>query len=129
MQKPIEQRYGLTVAILITGTMFAIAHLDFTPMLWPYYVAVAAIYGTVTYHTGSVWPAIVLHTSGNLYSNFDLLLHGRAEWQAPSTAAELVWVTGVDSAFLRSVMAFTILAAGVVWANARLATVAAEASR
>jgi hypothetical protein len=47
MQGPIERRYGLLVAILITGTMFAIVHLDFTPILWPYYVAVAAIYGTV----------------------------------------------------------------------------------
>jgi membrane protease YdiL (CAAX protease family) len=36
MQGPIERRYGLVVAILITGTMFAIAHLDFTWQLWPY---------------------------------------------------------------------------------------------
>lgn len=42
MQGPIERRHG--VAILITGTMFAVAHLDFTLILWPYYVAVAAIY-------------------------------------------------------------------------------------
>ena len=39
MQGPIERRYGLPVAILITGTMFAVAHLDFTLILWPYYVA------------------------------------------------------------------------------------------
>src|SRR5262245_12169757 len=40
MQGPIEQRFGLPVAILVTGTMFALAHLDFTLALWPYYVAV-----------------------------------------------------------------------------------------
>ena len=40
MQGPIERRHGLLVAILITGTMFAVAHLDFTLILWPYYVAV-----------------------------------------------------------------------------------------
>src|ERR1700753_2785607 len=79
MQGPIERGYGLVVAILITGTMFAIAHLDFTFVLWPYYLAVAAIYGTVTHLTRSILPAIVLHTSGNLYSNFDLYLHGQAE--------------------------------------------------
>jgi membrane protease YdiL (CAAX protease family) len=45
MQQPIEQQLGLGVAILITGTMFAVAHLDFTWVLWPYYVAVAAAYG------------------------------------------------------------------------------------
>ena len=66
MQGPIERQYGLMVAILVTGTMFAVAHLDFTPILWPYYVAVAAIYGTVTYLTRSILPAVVLHTSGNL---------------------------------------------------------------
>src|SRR5687767_15536912 len=67
MQGPIERRHGLVVAILITGTMFAIAHLDFTLILWPYYVAVAAIYGTVTSITGSILPAVVLHTAGNIY--------------------------------------------------------------
>ena len=39
--------------------MFAVPHVDFTPILWPYYVAVAAIYGTVTYLTSSILPAIV----------------------------------------------------------------------
>src|SRR5437763_1000232 len=43
MQGPLERRFGLSVAILVTGTMFAVAHLDSTPILWPYYVAVAAI--------------------------------------------------------------------------------------
>jgi membrane protease YdiL (CAAX protease family) len=76
MQGPIERRFGILRAILITGTMFALAHLDFTPILWPYYVAVAAIYGIITHITGSILPAIVLHTAGNLYSNFDLYLHG-----------------------------------------------------
>jgi membrane protease YdiL (CAAX protease family) len=127
MQGPIERRYGLTVAILITGTMFAVAHLDFTLILWPYYVAVAAIYGTVTYLTNSVWPAVVLHTGGNIYSNVDLLLHGQAEWQASSGAAELVWATGVDAAFVGSAVALLVVAAGVVWAYATLAGAAREA--
>jgi membrane protease YdiL (CAAX protease family) len=87
MQYPIERRYGLPVAILITGTMFAVAHLDFTPILWPYYVAVAAIYGVVAYLTQSILPAIVLHTAGNVYSNLDLWLHGQAEWQKAAGAS------------------------------------------
>ena len=96
MQGPIERRFGLPRAILITGTMFAVAHLDFTPVLWPYYVAVAAIYGTVTHITGSILPAIVLHTAGNLYSNFDLYLHGQAEWQAPASQAASIAKTDSD---------------------------------
>jgi membrane protease YdiL (CAAX protease family) len=121
MQGPIERRYGLVVAILITGTMFAVAHLDFAPILWPYYVAVAAIYGTVTYLTGSILPAVVLHTGGNLYSNFDLWLHGQAEWQASPGAAALIWTTGADKGFWISIVALLIVLTGTGWAYARLA--------
>src|SRR4051794_30747542 len=117
----IERRYGLVVAILISGTMFAVAHLDFTLILWPYYVAVAAIYGTVTYLTESILPAVVLHTSGNLYSNLDLWLHGQAEWQAPSGPATLIWQTGADRSFWISSLAFLIVTVGTVWAYFRLA--------
>ena len=45
--------------------MFAVATLIHSALL-PYYVAVAAIYGTVTHLTDSILPAIVLHPGGNL---------------------------------------------------------------
>jgi membrane protease YdiL (CAAX protease family) len=124
MQGPIERSHGLVVAILITGTLFAVAHLDFTLILWPYYVAVAAIYGTVTYLTKSILPAVVLHTGGNLYSNLDLWLHGQAEWQAASGPAALVWKTGADESFWITSFTLLIVAAGMVWAYFRLAEVA-----
>jgi membrane protease YdiL (CAAX protease family) len=101
--------------------MFAVAHLDFTPILWPYYVAVAAIYGVVTYLTNSILPAVVLHTAGNLFSNTDLWLHGKAEWQAPSGPAALIWTTGVDRSFWTGSLAFLLAAAIMVWAYFRLA--------
>ena len=126
MQGPLERRLGLAVAILITGTMFAVAHLDFTLVLWPYYVAVAAIYGVVTALTNSVWPAVVLHTAGNLYSNIDLLLHGQAEWQAPGGATQLVWTTGVDEAFVWLAVASIVVAVLTVWAFTRLANATSE---
>lgn len=121
MQGPIERSHGLLVAILVTGTMFAVAHLDFTPALWPYYVAVAAIYGVVTHLCRSILPAIVLHTGGNLYSNLDLWLHGQAEWQAASKPAGLIWQTGTDRAFWLSAAAFAALTVAAVWAYFRLA--------
>jgi membrane protease YdiL (CAAX protease family) len=124
MQRPIERRYGLAIAILITGTMFAVAHLDFTLILWPYYLAVTAIYGTVTYLTESILPAIVLHTSGNIYSNIDLWLHGQAEWQASSGAAELIWKTGADASFRMSSIALFIVGTAMVWAFFKLARAA-----
>jgi len=127
MQGPIERRYGLLVAILITGTMFAVAHLDFTPVLWPYYVAVAAIYGTVTYLTGSILPAVVLHTGGNVYSNLDLWRHGQAEWQAAAGPATLIWKTGADAAFWTTSAALLVVVAATVLAYLKLARIARSA--
>jgi len=119
MQGPIERQAGPVVAIVVTGVMFAVAHLDFTPVLLPYYVAVAAIYGLVTYLTGSILPAIVLHTVGNIYSNTDLWLRGRAEWQSPS-AAERQWAAG--GSVWPAVVAELVLVIATVLAYRRLAT-------
>jgi membrane protease YdiL (CAAX protease family) len=124
MQRPIERRHGLVAAILLTGTMFAVAHLDFTLILWPYYVAVAAIYGTVTYLTDSILPAIVLHTSGNIYSNIDLLLHGQAEWQASSGATAVIRETGANVSFSIAVAVLLVVVAAMVLAYIKLARVA-----
>jgi membrane protease YdiL (CAAX protease family) len=126
MQGAIERRYGLPVALLVTGTMFPLSHLDFTPVLWPYYLAVAALYGTVTHLCRSIRPAIVLHTAGNLYSNFDLWLHGRSDWQAPASAGALVWKTGADAAFWISLSAFALAALATFAAFARLAAVSSS---
>jgi membrane protease YdiL (CAAX protease family) len=121
MQGPIERRSGLTIAVLVTGTMFAVAHLDFTLILWPYYVAVAAIYGTVTCLAKSILPAVALHTGGNLYSNIDLWLHGQSEWQAGSGPASLVWKTGADASFWTASGALLIVTAAMIGAFTRLA--------
>lgn len=73
MQGPIERRCGLPIAILITGTMFALVHLGFTPILWPYYVAVAALYGVVTSRTNSILPAMF---STRLETRIPILISG-----------------------------------------------------
>jgi membrane protease YdiL (CAAX protease family) len=121
MQGPIERRHGPVLAILITGVMFAVAHLDFTPVLLPYYVAVAAIYGMATYLTDSILPAVVLHTSGNIYSNTDLWWRGRAEWQASRGTSGLIWESGADMAFWMSAVAIIVLAVAMVWSYFMLA--------
>ena len=126
MQGPIERSVGLLPAILITGTMFALAHLDFTPILWPYYVAVAAIYGAITHAAGSIFPAILLHTAGNLYSNFDLYLHGQAEWQAPAGQAASIWKTGPDASFWWTVVSLIAFSGLMVLAYLRLRKAGAE---
>jgi membrane protease YdiL (CAAX protease family) len=124
MQGPIERRLGLPLAILITGTMFAIAHLDFTWILWPYYVTVAAIYGIVTHLARSIFPAVVLHASGNVYSNLTLWLTGRAEWQTSSGPTALVWSSGADRPFLISIAVLVVVSAAMVWAYFMLARAA-----
>ncbi len=124
MQGPIERRHGLWIAILISGTMFAVAHLDFTWTLWPYYLAVSALYGSVTSLCGSIRPAIVLHTAGNLYSNFDLWLHRQAEWQAGAAGTAPIPTTGADAIVWRTGIALLAAAAATGWAYLRLARAA-----
>ena len=120
MQRPIERRHGPGLAILVTGVMFAVAHLDFAPTLLPYYVAVAAIYGMVTYLTDSILPAVVLHAGGNFFSNIDLWRRGRAEWQSLG-GETLIWSAGTDASFWTTVLTVVVSAAAMVWAYSRLA--------
>jgi hypothetical protein len=105
--------------------MFAVAHLDFTLILWPYYVAVAAIYGTVTYLSQSILPAVVLHTLGNIYSNLHLWLYGLAEWQW-SPQSTLIWNSGPDTSFWIAVASMISLTALSIWTYFRLAAVTRE---
>ena len=128
MQGAIERRCGVVVAILVTGTIFTITHLPPTLILWlwPYYVAVAAMYGTVTYLTRSILPSLVLHTGWNLYANLDVWLHGQAEWPGPSGRTALIWQTGADASFWISSTSLVIVAAAMVWAYSRLARVAGQ---
>ena len=129
MQGPLERTFGVVTAILISGTMFALVHLDFTLVLWPYYVAVAFVYGLVAYLTRSILPAIVLHTAGNTYSNLDLWLHGQAEWQAPASQAGTIWTTGPDAAFWVLAALLAVAAVAAVLAYMRLNYVVSGFSR
>jgi membrane protease YdiL (CAAX protease family) len=127
MQRPIEREAGIAVAIAVTWIMFAVAHLDFTPVLLPYYVAVAAIYGLVTHLTDSILPAIVLHTGGNLYSNFDLWVHGRAEWQSAPPSAVLGASAAGGVSLQGLLVALAILLVASVLAYIKLARVSRAA--
>jgi len=131
MQGPIERRHGPVVAILVTGTLFGFVHFthpETTLILMPYYLAVAAIYGALAYLTNSIWPSLVLHAGGNVWSGLDLLSRGQAEWQASPIPGPLIWETGADASFWISSAALLIVGAAMVWAYARLARVARPAS-
>ncbi len=70
MQSPIERRYGLGLAILVNGLMFGLLHFPnhAADVLWmlPYYVAVSAVYGGLTWAADSILPALVLHAAGDV---------------------------------------------------------------
>ena len=104
MQGPIERRYGLLLGILVNGTAFGVLHFPnhpdaVIPML-PYYIAVAAVYGGLTWATNSILPAVALHVGGDVWSLGRLWLTGRPEWQRADAPPPLVWDTGVDTSFL-----------------------------
>jgi membrane protease YdiL (CAAX protease family) len=104
MQGPIERRYGLAPAILVSGTLFGLLHFPTHPgdVLWmlPYYIAVSAVYGGLTWAANSILPALVLHAAGDIVVLTRWWLTGRPEWEIGATLPPLVWDGGVDLQFV-----------------------------
>ncbi|MEO8620533.1 MAG: CPBP family intramembrane glutamic endopeptidase [bacterium] len=124
LQRPIERHHGPMVAILVSGTVFGFAHFTHPEVgiaLLPFYLAVAAVYGALAYLTDSIFPSMVLHAGGNMFSAFDLFTRGRSEWQLTLTPPSLVWQTGMDAAFLGNVAALVVVGTLTVFAYAALA--------
>ena len=115
MQSMIERRHGLAVAILANGTLFGLLHFSSHPadvfMMLPYYVAVSAVYGGLTWAANSILPALVLHAGGDVVVLTRWWLTGRPEWQIASTPPPLVWNEGLDAAFVLTVIAAIVLGA------------------
>jgi membrane protease YdiL (CAAX protease family) len=133
LQGPIERRYGFAVALAVSGTLFGLAHFSHhaaaTLQMLPFYLAVSAIYGGLAYATNSILPGIVLHAGGDLWSMTRQWMTGRPDWQlSPTPAPGLIWETGIDAAFVTSVVAFLLLAAIATWAIAGVAREARRAS-
>lgn len=113
MQTPIEERYGLPLAILVNGTMFGLLHFPNHPdsvlLMLPYYIAVAAIYGGLTWAANSILPSLVLHAGGDVWSLGRLWMTGRPEWQLSSSQPALIRETGVDGGFLIAIASLVTL--------------------
>jgi len=90
MQGPLERRYGPAVGIAITSMVFGLAHLThgaFLPAIL-FDIGWGALYGSLTYRSGSIVPAIVLHSSADA-------LEFIAAWKFPPAAgAPLAWASG-----------------------------------
>jgi hypothetical protein len=114
MQRPIERQYGLTVAILVNGTIFGLLHFSSHPgdvlLMLPYYIAVAAVYGGLTWAADSILPALVLHSVGDIVVLTRWWATGQPEWQLAATPPPLVWEHGLDASFVFTAISFVVLA-------------------
>lgn len=131
IQKPIEQRHGPVIAILVTGSLFGLAHFTHPEVglvLLPYYLSVATVYGVLAYLTNSIFPSMVLHSAGNMLAAVALFASGRSEWQASSASQHLIWATGADASFLISICAFVVIGLLALLAYIALAKVARRSS-
>jgi hypothetical protein len=124
MQGPIERRYGLVPAILVNGIAFGLLHFPNHPgdvvVRLPYYIAVSAVYGGLTWAANSILPALVMHSGGDIWSLGRLWLTGRAEWQLAATPVPGVRDTGIDAGLLVAVGSLVALTAVTIWAYASL---------
>jgi hypothetical protein len=95
MQGSLERRYGPAMGIAITSFVFGLAHLShgaFVPAIL-FDIGWGALYGALTYLSGSILPAVVLHSSADA-------LEFIIAWKFPSASpAPLVWVSGPDTLF------------------------------
>lgn len=116
MQSMVERRYGVTISILASGTLFGLLHFGNHPadvfLMLPYYIAVSAVYGGLTWAADSVLPALVLHSAGDTVVLTRWWLTGRPEWQVGATQPALVWDGGIDASFVLT--AFTLIALTVL---------------
>lgn len=120
MQSPIERRYGAAVAILVNGLLFGLLHFGNHPrdvlLMLPYYLAVSAVYGGLTWAANSILPAVVLHSVGDIVMLTRWWLTGRPEWQLAATPPPLVSESGFDGPFVLAVLGAVVLLAGTVLA-------------
>jgi membrane protease YdiL (CAAX protease family) len=136
MQSMIERRHGVVLAILINGVVFGLLHFSNHPadvlVMLPYYIAVSAIYGGLTWAADSILPALVLHSIGDVAVLTRWWRTGLPEWQLAATSPATVWQTGIDSSVLLAMLLAGALAAVTVWGGSvvrqmRRSTVASRA--
>lgn len=122
MQGPLERRYGAAVAITVTSTVFGPAHLShgaFVPAIL-FDIGWGALYGLLTYRSGSIVPAVVLHSGADA-------LEFTAAWRFPPAApAPLVWASGPDRSLWVGCLLAVTLGSASIWSFRRLAGARAD---
>jgi membrane protease YdiL (CAAX protease family) len=118
LQGPLERRYGPAMGIAVASIVFGLAHLThgaFLPAIL-FDVGWGALYGLLTYWSGSIVPAIILHSSADA-------LEFIAAWRFPPSApAPLVWASGSDARLWLTCTLVVLLGSASAWAFRRLVT-------
>jgi len=119
MQGPLERRYGPAIGITVTSVAFGLAHMThglFLPAIL-FDIGWGAIYGLLTYRSGSIVPAIILHSAADA-------LEFVAAWKLPPTPPKpLVWTSGPDMSLWFNCALVILLASAAIWAFRRLAKI------
>lgn len=115
MQSLVARHHGVALAILAQGTLFGLLHAPSHPgavlLMLPYYIAVSAVYGGLTWAADSILPALVLHAGADVVVLTRWWLTGRPEWQLGAAAPVLIRQSGVDTAFVAAGFASAVLVA------------------
>ncbi len=119
MQGIVGGRYGLAAGIVANGVLFGLLHFpnhtgEVLVML-PYYVAVSAMYGGLTWATDSILPALVLHAVGDSVVLTRWWLTGLPEWQLSSVTPSVVWTSGIDAPSAAAVAVAVVLCVMTAW--------------
>ena len=127
MQSMIERRHGVVIAILVNGVIFGLLHFGNHPrdvlLMVPYYIAVSAVYGGLTWAADSILPAVALHSAGDVIVLTRWWISGLPEWQLAETPPPLVWASGIDAPFVLTTLVAVALAALTTWMYWLLRTV------
>jgi membrane protease YdiL (CAAX protease family) len=119
MQSIITRRFGAPIAIGASGVLFGLLHFPNHPgdvvLMLPYYGAVSAMYGALTWAADSIWPALVLHSAGDAVVLTRWWLTGRPEWQLGAAAPPLVWESGIDASFVVTALAAMLFVMLMAW--------------
>jgi hypothetical protein len=84
-------RYGR----ILRGVSLRLVHFSHHPAsllaMFPFYVAVSAVYGGLAYATNSILPGLVLHAGGDVFSLTRLWMTGLPEWRISAATPSLIW--------------------------------------
>jgi membrane protease YdiL (CAAX protease family) len=99
LQQPLEQAYGIVVALPLTGLAFWFAHIDKVTLTHlPFHIIASVMLGMLVWLTRSLWPAIIAHGLGDALLQPAYLSHQPTfVWEA-LTARPLWEASGVTSA-------------------------------